>query len=190
MAAAAASSNKPKVLLGCSGSVASLKVPQLVESLREFAEVRVVSTEHALHFFSHAELPCEVLRDADEWSMWTQRCDPVLHIELRRWADLFVVAPLDANTLAKLANGLCDNLLTCVARAWDQRRPLLFAPAMNTLMWEHSITQPQVATLESFGYECVPPVEKTLVCGDKGVGAMAEVATIVHRVKVALNLLA
>src|SRR5262245_20486764 len=69
-----------------------------------------------------------------------QRDDPVLHIELRRWADLLVIAPLDANTLAKLAYGLSDNLLTCLYRAWDRRRPIVLAPAMNTFMWENPLT--------------------------------------------------
>ena len=63
--------------------------------------------------------------DEDEWRQWGQVGDPVVHIELRRWADAFVVAPLSANTLAKVAGGLCDNLLTCVVRAWDFAKPLL-----------------------------------------------------------------
>ena len=182
------SGQRPNVLLGCTGSVASLKIPALVNALQQFANVRVVSTEHALHFYKADDVTCELFRDADEWSVWQQRSDPVLHIELRRWADLFVIAPLDANTLAKLANGICDNLLTCVARAWNQHRPFLFAPAMNTFMWEHPLTARQVRELEGFGYTCVAPVEKTLVCGDKGMGAMAEVATIVEQVKNALSL--
>ena len=64
----------------------------------------------------------------------------MLHIELRRWADLLLIAPLDANTLAKLAAGLADNCLTCVWRAWDPARPVVLAPAMNTLMWQHPLT--------------------------------------------------
>src|SRR5213078_3318118 len=86
-----------------------------------------------------------VFLDDDEWPGRTegrryQSSDTVLHIELRRWADLFLIAPLDANTLAKLACGLADNCLTCVWRAWDPERPTLLAPAMNTLMWEHPLT--------------------------------------------------
>ena len=65
--------------------------------------------------------------DEAEWRGWQKVGDPVLHIELRRWADVFVVAPLSANTLAKMANGMCDNLLTCVVRAWDFSKPLLVA---------------------------------------------------------------
>ncbi|XP_018594947.1 phosphopantothenoylcysteine decarboxylase isoform X2 [Scleropages formosus] len=115
--------------------------------------------------------------------MWTQRSDPVLHVELRRWAHLFLIAPLDANTLAKIANGICDNLLTCVVRAWNLDRPLLFCPAMNTAMWQHPITATQIAVLKGFGYIEVPCIIKKLVCGDEGKGAMAEVSTIVDFVK-------
>ncbi|XP_071392349.1 phosphopantothenoylcysteine decarboxylase isoform X2 [Centroberyx affinis] len=142
-----------RVLVGVSGSVAALKLPLLVSQL--------------------LELP----------GLWTQRSDPVLHIELRRWADLFVIAPLDANTLGKISNGICDNLLTCVVRAWDTSRPLLFCPAMNTAMWQHPITARQVASLKEFGYVEIPCISKKLVCGDEGKGAMAEVSTIVNVVK-------
>ncbi|XP_023666962.1 phosphopantothenoylcysteine decarboxylase isoform X3 [Paramormyrops kingsleyae] len=119
--------------------------------------------------------------------MWTQRSDPVLHIELRRWADLMLIAPLDANTLAKIAGGICDNLLTCVVRAWDLCRPLLFCPAMNTAMWEHPITARQLDMLKDFGYVEVPCIVKKLVCGDEGKGAMAEVSTIIDAVRECLQ---
>lgn len=94
-----------------------------------------------------------------------------------------VIAPLDANTMAKIANGLCDNLLTCTVRAWDMKKPLLFCPAMNTFMWEHPITSSHVEQLVNIGYTHVPPIRKTLACGDTGIGAMAEVETIVSLVK-------
>ncbi|XP_016852947.1 phosphopantothenoylcysteine decarboxylase isoform X2 [Anolis carolinensis] len=119
--------------------------------------------------------------------LWKGRSDPVLHIELRRWADLMLVAPLDANSLAKVANGLCDNLLTCVIRAWDLSKPLLFCPAMNTAMWEHPITAQQVEKLKGFGYVEIPCIVKKLICGDEGRGAMAEVSTIVEKVKAVLS---
>ncbi|XP_054071015.1 phosphopantothenoylcysteine decarboxylase isoform X4 [Rissa tridactyla] len=171
------------VLVGVTGSVAALKLPLLIAEL--------------------LKIP----------GLWKGRSDPVLHIELRRWADLMLVAPLDANTLAKLANGICDNLLTCVIRAWDLSKPLLFCPAMNTAMWEHPITARQVEQLKGFGYTEIPCVVKKLVCGDEGFspqglfhanfgfvgfihkgvcpastqaagrGAMAEVWTIVESVK-------
>uniref|UniRef100_A0A5F9CD97 Flavoprotein domain-containing protein n=1 Tax=Oryctolagus cuniculus TaxID=9986 RepID=A0A5F9CD97_RABIT len=148
---------KFRVLVGVTGSVAALKLPLLVSRL------------------------------LDVPGMWKQRCDPVLHIDLRRWADLMLVAPLDANTLGKVASGICDNLLTCVIRAWDRSKPLLFCPAMNTAMWEHPITAQQVDQLKAFGYIEIPCVAKKLVCGDQGLGAMAEVETIVDKVREILS---
>ncbi|XP_017547043.1 phosphopantothenoylcysteine decarboxylase isoform X1 [Pygocentrus nattereri] len=179
------SGSKYRVLVGVTGSVAALKVPPLVSQLLEIPEidVRVVTTNRATHFYNIAAVPVRVYTDADEWEMWRTRPDPVLHIELRRWANLLVLAPLDANTLGKIASGICDNLLTCVVRAWDTSRPLLFCPAMNTAMWQHPITAQQVATLQGFGYVEIPCVAKKLVCGDEGKGAMAEVATIVETIQ-------
>ncbi|XP_047592513.1 phosphopantothenoylcysteine decarboxylase isoform X5 [Lutra lutra] len=74
-------------------------------------------------------------------------------------------------------------VMTCVIRAWDCRKPLLFCPAMNTVMWEHPITAQQLGQLKAFGYVEIPCVAKKLVCGDQGLGAMAEVGTIVDKVK-------
>ncbi|XP_043380154.1 phosphopantothenoylcysteine decarboxylase isoform X1 [Chelonia mydas] len=202
---------KYNVLVGVTGSVAALKLPILVSELLEIPglKVRVVTTERAKHFYNPQEIPVTLYSDTDEWQgrlashscrslakcklerrrllLWKGRTDPILHIDLRRWADLMLVAPLDANTLAKIANGICDNLLTCVIRAWDMTKPLLFCPAMNTAMWEHPITAQQVEQLKDFGYMEIPCVVKRLVCGDEGRGAMAEVWTIVEKVKVILS---
>jgi phosphopantothenoylcysteine decarboxylase len=183
----------PRVLVLASGSVAAIKVPELVERLRgiEGCSVRLVVTKHARHFLpalSALGSPgVEVLVDSDEWDKWRERGDPVLHIELRKWADLAVVAPCSANTLAKLATGLADNLLTSTLRAWDFAKPVVVAPAMNTMMWEHPVTGPHVAQLESWGCRVLPTVTKTLVCGDTGLGAMAELDTIVQAVVALLN---
>ena len=107
---------------------------ELVAALSNFAEVQVVATTASCSFFDKGAisppLVSEVVPlhdDEAEWRGWQKVGDPVLHIELRRWADVFVVAPLSANTLAKMANGMCDNLLTCVVRAWDFSKPLLVA---------------------------------------------------------------
>ena len=110
-----------------------------------------------------------------------------MHIDLRKWADVYVVAPLGANTLAKLSNGLCDDLLSCVARAWDFGKPLVVAPAMNTHMWSHPLTGAQLATLQGFGAVVVPPMAKKLACGDVGVGALAELGDVVAAVKDAVG---
>jgi phosphopantothenoylcysteine decarboxylase len=205
-----------KVLLGVTGSVAAVRTPALFAALtRAGHEVRVVATDASLYFFDPADIGRNgaktVTIDADEWpgrhaGRRYQRDDPVLHIELRRWAELFVIAPLDANTLAKLANGLADNCLTCVWRAWDPMRPVVLAPAMNTLMWEHPLTRrhlrqiaesvadkpvPELEDVEAL-IECinatlsrlhiVAPISKRLACGDVGPGAMAEIEPIVEAV--------
>uniref|UniRef100_A0A383VT09 phosphopantothenoylcysteine decarboxylase n=1 Tax=Tetradesmus obliquus TaxID=3088 RepID=A0A383VT09_TETOB len=95
--------------------------------------------------------------------------------------------PLSANSLAKLANGLCDNLVTCIARAWDFKRPLLVAPAMNTFMWDSPFTAQHLAAIQQLGVTVVDPVSKTLACGDVGQGAMASPETIAAACEVALQ---
>jgi phosphopantothenoylcysteine decarboxylase len=210
------------VLLGVTGSVAAIKTPLLFAGLRRQGHaVRVVATQPSLYFFDPAELdplpgvpprrnPAVVSLDEDEWPgreagrRW-QRSDPVLHIELRRWADLFAIAPLDANTLAKLAGGLADNCLTCVWRAWEPGRPVVLAPAMNTLMWEHPLTARHLRQLaEGEGpappdlpleelvvwinrhrrrLRVVPPVSRVLACGDEGVGALAAPEDIIAAIE-------
>lgn len=81
--------------------------------------------------------------DSDEWTSWTKREDIVLHIELRKIASLLLIAPLSANTMAKLAHGICDNLLTSVFRCWDFKNkvPVIVAPAMNSHMYENPLTE-------------------------------------------------
>lgn len=78
--------------------------------------------------------------------------------------------------------GICDSLLTCVVRAWDIQKPLLFCPAMNTRMYNHPITEQQLEILTSWGYYMVPSINKMLFCGETGIGAMAEIDTIVRHV--------
>jgi phosphopantothenoylcysteine decarboxylase len=212
------------VILGVTGSVAAVRTPALYAALKgDGHRVKVVATQAALYFFDAAGLdPATLARpernrevvilDEDEWpGRRYRRDDLVLHIELRRWADLLVIAPLDANTLAKLAGGLADNCLTCVWRAWDPARPVVLAPAMNTLMWEHPLTLRHLRQLAAdagagnvplhLGREeliawmnaacpklhVVPPVSKRLACGDVGVGAMAEVEEISAAVRQVLG---
>ncbi|KAL9007344.1 MAG: hypothetical protein Q9173_007357, partial [Seirophora scorigena] len=114
--------------------------------------------------------------DADEWTAPWTRDAKILHIELRRWAHLLVIAPMSANLLAKVTGGLCDDLLTNVVRAWDVTRGIVAAPAMNQLMWEHPVTARQMRTLrEEWAWvEVVGPQVKALACGDLGMGGMCE----------------
>jgi phosphopantothenoylcysteine decarboxylase len=184
-----------RILWACTGSVATVKVPEAVLALLALGhEVRVVTTRYghrmlmegaaetydAGRFRAFRGAKVEVLTDEDEWPKgYKVGRDPVLHIELRKWADVLVVAPLSANTLAKLAHGLCDNLLTCVARAWDAQKPVVLAPAMNTLMYENAQTARHLGMLPRY-CEVVAPVVKTLACNDTGVGAMAAVSDLVE----------
>ena len=103
---------RPRVLLALTGSVASVKAEALVRLLLAFAEVRVVASAHSLHFFDlpHLRTLVPVYLDEDEWKTYS-RGDPVLHIELRKWADCLLIAPLSANSLAEIALGLCPNLV-------------------------------------------------------------------------------
>ncbi len=200
-----------RIIVGTTGSVAAVRTPALCSALVEAGHrVEVVATEPSLYFYSPAGLPpgTPLHRDADEWpGALYARGDDILHIELRRRADMLVLAPLDANTLAKLALGLCDNLLTCLFRAWDFSRPVVLAPAMNTLMWDKPATARHLARIwsdvagrevpadwslataeghfvrEAPAIVLVPPQSKRLACGDVGVGAMAEVAGIAEAVR-------
>nr|CAD2208169.1 unnamed protein product [Meloidogyne enterolobii] len=171
---------KYHIILAVTGSVAAIKTNELIQELKRQSPpnklvVKVVTTQSALNFFDPKEMgDVTVYEDRDEWNMWKKRGDPVLHIELRKWADSLVIAPLDANTLAKIANGFSDNLVTSLIRAWDQKKLLYFAPAMNTAMWENPLTYQHLKTLkELLLYREIPPIEKELMCGDKGYGAMA-----------------
>ena len=206
------------VLLGATGSVAAVRVPALFDALTAAGHaVKVVATAAATYFFDPADLPTGALvLDSDEWpgrdaGERYQRGDSVLHIELRKWADIFAVAPLDANTLAKLAVGLCDNCLTCVWRAWDVTRPVVLAPAMNTLMWQHPFTRRHLSSIaadagaghipghladdalisqindRSQSLRVVAPVSKQLACGDVGAGALAEVSEVVNAIQFMLG---
>jgi len=217
-----------RILLGITGSVAAVKAPEVYDQLlAKGHEVKVVATEAARRFvdaprFKAAGAADEVALavrgqttfyvDADEWPAGRlfEVGEPVLHIELRRWAEVLLIAPLDANTLAKLSTGLCDNLLTCVYRAWDLQHSVIVAPAMNTHMWEHPATVRHLAQLtEDFGcsrplphldaeticdtvnalsdrLRIVKPISKRLACGDIGMGGMAPV----HQVVAALETLA
>lgn len=178
---------KPRILWGLTGSVATIRAPLLANALLAVGEVQAVVTERARHFLDPLPDSIRANTDEEEWSRWRKLGDPVLHIELRRWADLFVIAPASADFLAKLAGGICDNLLLSVARAWDFSRPMVVAPAMNTRMWEHPITETHLELLRSWGIRVVLPVEKKLACEDIGIGALAPPDDIVKAIEGALG---
>lgn len=176
------------IILGVTGSVAAIKTEQLALKLAAFANVRIVLTTHA-EYFVKSQLAAlkknniPVLRDQDEWPALSGEYDinaPITHIELRRWADAMLIAPLDANTLAKLALGFCDNLLLSIARAWDWQKPMWLCPAMNTFMWENEPTAEHLETMHRRKAMIIAPVTKKLACQDIGMGAMANVDDIIN----------
>lgn len=160
-----------KIVLCISGSIAAYKTPQLVRQLiKEGAEVKVICTKAATQFVSTLSLSTvskhEVLSDISEGSNWNN------HVELGRWADLLLVAPASANTLAKLANGFCDNLLNAVYLS--AICPVFIAPAMDEDMWHHPGTKNNLKTLQSFGNYIIPVGNGELASGLFGDGRMAE----------------
>ena len=172
-----------KVLLGVTGSVAATLTKKMVEALHEAGhEVQVVATNQSQYFFSKKCLGVKVWTDGDEWPHASyEKGEDVLHIKLRDWADVLLIAPLTANTLAKVANGMSDNLLTGVVRAWNLRKAMIVAPAMNTMMWDNPFTSRHLETIrEVYSTSVVNPVSKMLACGDEGVGAMASIHDIVE----------
>ncbi|VDM32432.1 unnamed protein product [Hydatigera taeniaeformis] len=185
--------SRRNVLLGITGSVAAMKGVELISCLMQSNfDVQVVITTNACNFLDKSLIEVPVYTDVDEYTYWGKRGDPVLHIQLRDWADILLIAPLSANTLAKIASGLCDNLLTCIARAWHStgttpnkpKKPAIFAPAMNTFMWENPLTSIQVDILcKTLNWTMIEPIQKTLMCGDFGKGAMEEPHRIVEFVQ-------
>lgn len=180
------------IILGLTGSVASTLYMKLIERLGELGTVDVVVTEKAKEFIDPHIISksnaSHLYSDSDEWSLFNghhkwMKNDPILHIELRKQASVLVIAPCSANTLAKLANGICDNLLTSIARAWNMSRPFFICPAMNTHMWNHPITRLQIDRLSQFKCNFVMPQNKLLACGDIGTGGLAEIDDIVNAIR-------
>lgn len=166
------------ILLGVCGSIASYKSAILTRLLiKAGANVKVIMTEDATHFITPLTLstlsknPVFVQyfkQDTGEWNN---------HVELALWADLYIIAPASANTLAKLANGLCDNLLS--ATYLSAKCPIYFAPAMDLDMWKHFATQENIRKLQSFGNILINPSYGELASGLVGEGRMAEPEQIV-----------
>jgi len=175
-----------KILLGVTGGIAAYKACELVRRLRDGShEVQVVMTEAAQRFVT--PMTFEVLSGKPVGlSLWGGTDPSIEHIRLARWPDVIAIAPATANTLARLAHGLAEDLLTTVVLASRADVPVVLAPAMNTAMWDNPLVRKNLETLASVAgqrYRVVPPAEKQLACGETGLGALADEATILRAIE-------
>ena len=169
--------NNKKILLGITGSIAAYKAITLVRLLiKDGAEVKVICTPAAKSFVSPLVLSTlskhKVLVDLFEEETWTN------HVQLGRWADVMLVAPLTCNTLSKMAGGTCDNLL--LATYLSATCPVIVAPAMDEDMWHHPATKQNIQTLQSFGNYVISVANGELASGLFGEGRMSEPEDIIH----------
>ena len=171
------------ILLGVTGGIAAYKVVDLAGRLvAAGAGVRTVMTRSACRFVGPASF--EAITGAPVYtSLWRNPEDhKIAHIALADWANLVVVAPASADILGKAANGICDDLLsTTLCTCWATRT--LYAPAMNTRMWENAAVQRNVAALRQMGAQMVGPVAGHLACGAEGIGRMAEPQDILQAIE-------
>lgn len=208
--ASALNDGKVHLLLAASGSVATIKLPNIISSLEKHPNlsIRVILTKTAARFLAgqSAEQPTVeslasapnvdgLYMDEDEWVEPWVRNSTILHIELRRWSHLLAIVPMSANLLAKVTSGICDNLLTNVIRAWDidllnPKRPIILAaPSMNSMMWIHPLTAKQLGILHDWDwFEVLSPQVKNLACGDTGQGGMCDWNEIVAVIEKRLGL--
>jgi len=171
------------ILLGVTGGIAAYKAVDLASKLSAAgAEVRTVMTENACKFIGPKSFEA-VTCSAVFTSLWSNpEKFSNTHIALLDWTDIVVVAPATADVIGKIANGICDDLLsTTICACW--RRPTLFAPAMNNNMWENPAVQRNVETLKQMGFQLIGPVQGRLACGTEAVGRMAESQDILEAIK-------
>ena len=174
--------SKNNIVLGVTGSIAAHRAADLASLLtKREADVHVVMTADALKFIT--ALPFKTLSRNpvvtdlyDEEEGWKPT-----HIKLADEAGLLLIAPATANVIAKLAHGMADDALTCIALALNPQAKILIAPAMNGKMWQHPATQHNVATLKKRGVEFIGPEEGMLSCGYEGIGRLWPVDKIAGR---------
>ncbi len=175
---------KPKrVILGVTGSIAAYKAADIIRQLQEkHFQVSVVMTEEANHFITPLTL-ATLSNDCVYTEMFDEKRTSVKvpHIDLAKQANILLIAPATANIIAKIACGIADDLLTCLAIAI--KAPILIAPAMNDAMYENKIVQENCTRLKKFGCQFIDPAKGTLACGTIGKGRLAEIDKIVKEVE-------
>ncbi|MCF7886879.1 MAG: hypothetical protein K9L71_00505 [Candidatus Omnitrophica bacterium] len=175
---------KKNILVGVCGGIAAYKVCQLVRILTKNGySVKVMMTPAATEFVRPLVFK-ELTKNPVYLDMFSYRGENTPHIKLSDWADLAVAAPLSANTLSKIASGICDNLLTAVICAFDQKKLVLFVPSMNEKMWNNPIIKKNLSRLNKIrNYTILEPKEGGLACGAKGVGRMPEPEEIYQKIE-------
>lgn len=177
--------SKQKLLLGVSGGIACYKACAVVSRLTQTGwDVKVMMTDAATRFVT--PITFEALSGNHVYtSLWeTGEFPHTAHIELARWADRVLIAPATANLIGKLANGLCDDLVSTVLTAVPRDTPRHVAPAMNADMWANPIVQRNVKTLrDELGYQLIGPAEGWQACRTAGAGRMAEAEEIVEAMR-------
>jgi len=171
-----------RVLLGISGGVAAYKAVELASKMAAGgATVRTVMTENACRLVGPKSLEA-VTRQAVYTSLWEPAKDAAAgHVALADWAEVVVLAPATADIIGKVANGVCDDLLsTTLCCCWS--KPMVIAPAMNNRMWENPAVQANVEKLRGMGFVLVGPEVGRLACGGEAVGRMAEPEKILEAV--------
>ena len=173
------------ILLGVTGGIAAYKIATLASMLKkQKANVKVIMTENATQFIT--PMTFETLTAN---KVYTDTFDrnfefKVDHIELGKWADVFLIAPASADVIGKLANGIADDMLTTTALA--MRCPIVVSPAMNTAMYENKIVKHNMMKLRTYGMEVILPASGYLACGDTGAGKMPEPEVLLEYIKKAL----
>lgn len=175
------------IVLAISGGVAAYKAPRLVSLLVEKGHtVRVIATRNGLRFVSELTLAA-ISGYPVQSDMWQEGGDfGMSHIRLPEWADIIIVAPASANVIAKVANGIADDLLTtllCAVGTGDEAAcPVVYAPAMNTRMWHHVATRVNIERIGSWGGHIIAPESGRLACSDHGEGRMPEPEAILAQI--------
>ncbi|MCF7894415.1 MAG: hypothetical protein K9L84_05065 [Candidatus Omnitrophica bacterium] len=172
------------ILVGICGGIAAYKVCQLVRILvKNGYSAKVMMTPAATEFIRPLVFK-ELTKSPVYLEMFSYHRENTPHIKLSDWADLAIVAPLSANTLSKIASGICDNLLTAVICAFDPKNPVLFVPSMNEKMWNNPIIKENLSRLNKIkNYTILKPKEGDLACGVEGIGRMPEPEEIYQKIQ-------
>lgn len=170
------------IILGLSASIAIYKACDIVRGLREAGfEVSAVMTQEAQELIRPVVFEALSGKKVYSGMFDRQQSWEIEHVALADKADLVLIAPATANIIAKLACGICDDLLSCLVSA--TKAPVLIAPAMNENMYRNKITQENIKKLKSLGYKFIGPKEGRLACGKAGIGCLADVEEVVKEVK-------